>query len=412
MTGREIVALLTEVVAKGGNLLLNVGPAADGTIPELQAAPLRDAGRWIAAHDDVISDSRPWTVWGDELTRYTMTGERLNAIDLSGAGTFAALGRAAGRVRSVEAFDGAPTLWEQLDDRLQIRRLDRSPIDGAAVYHVELDAPPDAPIELFSTPIDGPIELAPLLADVAPGSIVQLGDGTYLGPVRVPVGVTLRGLGHDRTVIDGRESTAVTLARGARLEHVTVRGGGQRIAWFPKRTVSIAEPHTLVLGCHIDGHIVVGADDSRIRACHASGVTATGVERLVVSRSRLRGDAMGRRRRDRRWRRTRRRELRAAPSPVRDPDQRRGRCDGAREHDRGPLVGCPSRTDRGQQRGRQRVRPHDARRRRRRRGARPSDRATRYVTATAAASPSTARRASTSAGTAGSAAGSGCSGGT
>ena len=37
--GREIVALLTEVVAKGGNLLLNVGPAADGTIPELQAAP-------------------------------------------------------------------------------------------------------------------------------------------------------------------------------------------------------------------------------------------------------------------------------------------------------------------------------------------------------------------------------------
>ena len=289
MTGREIVALLTEVVAKGGNLLLNVGPAADGTIPELQAAPLRDAGRWIAAHDDVISDSRPWTVWGDASTRYTVTGERLNAIDLSGAGTFVALGRAAGRVRVVEAFDGAPTIWEQLDDRLQIRRLDRSPIDAAAVYHVEIDTPPDAPIELFTTPVDAPIELAPLLADVAAGSIVQLGDGTYLGPVRVPAGVTLRGLGHDRTVIDGRESTAVTLARGARLEHVTVRGGGPRIAWFPKRTVSIAEPHTLVLGCHVDGHIVVGADDSRIRACHALGVTAVGVERLVVSRSRLTG---------------------------------------------------------------------------------------------------------------------------
>ncbi|HWM18143.1 MAG TPA: alpha-L-fucosidase [Ilumatobacteraceae bacterium] len=289
MTGREIVALLTEVVAKGGNLLLNVGPAADGTIPELQAEPLRDAGRWITAHDDVISGSQPWTVWGDELTRYTVTGERLNAIDLTGAGTFEALGRRAGRVRSVEAFDGAPTLWEQLDDRLQIRRLDRSPAVGAAVYHVELEAPPDAPIELFTTPVDGPIELAPLLADVAPNSIVQLGDGTYLGPVRVPAGVTLRGLGHDRTVIDGRETTAVTLARGARLEHVTVRGGGQRIAWFPQRTVNIAEPHTLVLGCHIDGHIVVSADDSRIRACHASGVTATGVERLVVSRSRFTG---------------------------------------------------------------------------------------------------------------------------
>ena len=134
-----------------------------------------------------------------------------------------------------------------------------------------------------------PIELAPLLAGVASGSIVQLGDGTYLGPVRVPAGVTLRGLGPDRTVIDGRESTAVTLARGARLEHVTVRGGGPRIAWFPRRTLIVAEPHTLVLGCHVDGHIVVGADDSRVRACHASGVVASGVERLVVSRSRFTG---------------------------------------------------------------------------------------------------------------------------
>ena len=53
--------------------------------------------------------------------------------------------------------------------------------------------------------------------------------------------------------------------------------------------MSIVEPHTLVLGCHVDGHIVVGADDSRIRACHASGVVATGVERLVVSRSRFTG---------------------------------------------------------------------------------------------------------------------------
>ena len=289
MTGREIVALLTEVVAKGGNLLLNVGPAVDGTIPELQAAPLRDAGTWIAAHDDVISDSRPWTVWGDELTRYTMTGDRLNAIDLSGAGTFGALGRRVGRVRSVEAHDGAPTDWEQLDDRLRIRRLDRSPVDGPAVYHVELETPPDAPIELFSTPIDEPIDLAPLLADVAPGSIVQLGDGTYLGPVRIPAGVTLRGLGPDRTLIDGREHTAVTLTRGARLEHVTVRGGGERIAWFPRRTISVAEPHALVLGCHVDGHVVVGADDSRVRACRAEGVVASGVERLVVSRSRFVG---------------------------------------------------------------------------------------------------------------------------
>ena len=38
MTGFDIVSLLTDVVAKGGHLLLNIGPAADGTVPELQRA--------------------------------------------------------------------------------------------------------------------------------------------------------------------------------------------------------------------------------------------------------------------------------------------------------------------------------------------------------------------------------------
>jgi len=53
LDGRQVVALLVETVAKGGHLLLNVGPAADGTIPETQARVLRDAGEWVRAHADV-----------------------------------------------------------------------------------------------------------------------------------------------------------------------------------------------------------------------------------------------------------------------------------------------------------------------------------------------------------------------
>ncbi len=374
MTGREIVALLTEVVAKGGNLLLNVGPAADGTIPELQAAPLRDAGIWITAHDDVISNSRPWTVWGDQHCRYTMTGERLNVIDLSGAGTFEALGRGAGRLRSIEAHDNAVIEWEQLDDRLQIRRRDRAPVDGPAVYHVELDAPPDAPIELFSSPVDVPIELAPLLAGVASGSIVQLGDGTYLGPVRVPAGVTLRGLGPDRTVIDGRESTAVTLAarRPARTRHRPRR-------WTADRLVPAADPRRR-RAAHTRARLPRRRTRRRRRRRLPGPCLPRGGcrgewrrpgRRLTLS---FDGDALGRRRRDRRRRRSHRRELRDPPPSVRDPGHRHGRHDRARQHHRGPLVGRPSGADRGDQCDRQRVRPHDAGRRRRCRSARASDR--------------------------------------
>jgi alpha-L-fucosidase len=37
------------LTARGGNLLINVGPMADGTIPDVQQRPLRDLGKAIAA---------------------------------------------------------------------------------------------------------------------------------------------------------------------------------------------------------------------------------------------------------------------------------------------------------------------------------------------------------------------------
>ena len=58
-------------IAKGGNLLLNVGPAVDGTIPDLQQAPLprrRRVGE--RARSTSIHGSRPFDQWGDAQVRY------------------------------------------------------------------------------------------------------------------------------------------------------------------------------------------------------------------------------------------------------------------------------------------------------------------------------------------------------
>ena len=41
----ELIHLLIDVTSKNGNLLLNVGPQADGTIPEIQAERLRALGK-------------------------------------------------------------------------------------------------------------------------------------------------------------------------------------------------------------------------------------------------------------------------------------------------------------------------------------------------------------------------------
>lgn len=61
MTGAEIIVSLVDTVSKNGNLLLNVGPTADGTIPEMQKKPLMDLGAWLKRNGEAIYGTRPWT---------------------------------------------------------------------------------------------------------------------------------------------------------------------------------------------------------------------------------------------------------------------------------------------------------------------------------------------------------------
>jgi alpha-L-fucosidase len=49
LTGEGLINLYRDTTGRGGNLLINVGPMADGRIPELQRAPLLALGRHIAA---------------------------------------------------------------------------------------------------------------------------------------------------------------------------------------------------------------------------------------------------------------------------------------------------------------------------------------------------------------------------
>jgi alpha-L-fucosidase len=288
----SIVALYTEVLAKGGNVLLGVGPAADGTIPDLQAAPLREAGAWIRRYDHLLARSVPWTRWGDDHGRQVCVDGAVHAVDLTGRGRLDCLGRDGGRVVEVIDLEGAPLAWEQHEDHLAIRRLDRSPTGLAAVYRVTVETPAERPPALFSDAVidTGPIPLAPLLEHASPGQVVQLGEATYTGPAHVPDGVTLRGLGADRTVIDGAGGAALTVGAGARTEHLAVSGCGSRVAWFPLPAVRLVGRRALMVGCEVDGHVMVEADDATVRACRATGVITRGVERCTVSRSVLRGN--------------------------------------------------------------------------------------------------------------------------
>ncbi|MEU8845271.1 alpha-L-fucosidase [Streptomyces sp. NPDC048564] len=61
MTTQEVVHNLVDIVSKNGNLLLDIGPRADGTIPEIMQTRLRETGRWLKVNGEAIYDTTYWS---------------------------------------------------------------------------------------------------------------------------------------------------------------------------------------------------------------------------------------------------------------------------------------------------------------------------------------------------------------
>ncbi|MBK7134404.1 MAG: alpha-L-fucosidase [Bacteroidales bacterium] len=57
-TAEDLIKLLVSTVSKGGNLLLDIGPAADGTIPVIMQQRLLEMGNWLKTNGDAIYGTR------------------------------------------------------------------------------------------------------------------------------------------------------------------------------------------------------------------------------------------------------------------------------------------------------------------------------------------------------------------
>ena len=74
-SANDLIAGLAQAVAKNSNYLLNIGPRADGTIPDWMRERLLSIGRWLKINGEAVYKSRPWDKSSDEAGNYFTVGE-------------------------------------------------------------------------------------------------------------------------------------------------------------------------------------------------------------------------------------------------------------------------------------------------------------------------------------------------
>jgi alpha-L-fucosidase len=95
--------MLSDLVSRGGNLLLDIGPAADGTIPVIMEERLIQIGDWLKVNGDAIYGTKPWKVtrqWtSGEVPKTDYNSEFATAYDINSLVADPAPGKA-----RIEAF--------------------------------------------------------------------------------------------------------------------------------------------------------------------------------------------------------------------------------------------------------------------------------------------------------------------
>ena len=78
----KLIHLLCDIVAKGGNFLLNVGPDADGNLPDTALLRMKEIGEWMRVNGEAIYGTRPIYPFTYGKFRFTQNNNKVYAIFL------------------------------------------------------------------------------------------------------------------------------------------------------------------------------------------------------------------------------------------------------------------------------------------------------------------------------------------
>jgi alpha-L-fucosidase/arylsulfatase A-like enzyme len=123
----QVVHDMIETVSRNGNFLINVGPRADGSIPEWQVERLQAMGKWLKNNGDAIYGTRYWKEYAqdNEHLAFTTKGKTLYAIKLAKPTVPFTIEATAGwkkkQVKSVQLIGSdAAVTWRMTSGGLQI----------------------------------------------------------------------------------------------------------------------------------------------------------------------------------------------------------------------------------------------------------------------------------------------------
>jgi alpha-L-fucosidase len=156
-TARKLTLLLVDTVSRGGNLLLDIGPAADGTIPVIMQQRLVELGDWLKVNGDAIYGTR----FAGRACQWTKGP------------------------RPVQQYGEYKVKYELMD------QVGQAPIGGHAVKEVFFTKKPDA---LFAITAGWP------------------GEALVLRDIRMPPGASVTLLGYDRPLAAEASGDTVTIS--------------------------------------------------------------------------------------------------------------------------------------------------------------------------------------------------------
>ena len=142
----EIIRLLVRCVAGNGNLLLNVGPRADGSIPEAYARRLRVVGEWLKRNGESIYGAGAAPFKAAHLGQITVKGNKAYVHVFYWPGEEMCVAGIGNRVlRAYMLATGESLSFKQKEDRLFVYGLPRRPPDPIdTVIVLELEGEPKA----------------------------------------------------------------------------------------------------------------------------------------------------------------------------------------------------------------------------------------------------------------------------